>query len=96
MATEIPYMTAPGSIVKILEKIKDAQTPESFSQDFLKTKLGFNGGNYMSFISWAKKTGLLSGDGVPTQCPIAHCCPLAADEVIRLEITVKDWFRLME
>ena len=28
--------------------------------------------------------------------PIAHCCPLAADEVIRLEITVKDWFRLME
>lgn len=27
--------------------------------------------------------------------PIAHCCPLAADEIIRLEITVKDWFRLM-
>jgi len=27
--------------------------------------------------------------------PIAHCCPLAADEVARLEITVKDWFRLM-
>jgi hypothetical protein len=28
--------------------------------------------------------------------PIAHCCPLAADEVVRLELTVKDWFRLME
>ena len=28
--------------------------------------------------------------------PIAHCCPLAADEVLRLEVTVKDWFRLME
>jgi hypothetical protein len=28
--------------------------------------------------------------------PIAHCCPLAQDEVVRLEITVKDWFRLME
>ncbi len=28
--------------------------------------------------------------------PIAHCCPLAADEIVRLEITVKDWFRLME
>lgn len=27
--------------------------------------------------------------------PIAHCCPLAPDEVVRLEITVKDWFRLM-
>lgn len=28
--------------------------------------------------------------------PIAHCCALAADEVVRLELTVKDWFRLME
>ncbi|WP_162427937.1 Swt1 family HEPN domain-containing protein [Pontibacter pudoricolor] len=27
--------------------------------------------------------------------PIAHCCPLADDEVVRLELTVKDWFRLM-
>lgn len=28
--------------------------------------------------------------------PIAHCSPLAEDEVIRLRLTVKDWFRLME
>lgn len=28
--------------------------------------------------------------------PIAHCSPLAPDEVVRLQITVKDWFRLME
>lgn len=27
--------------------------------------------------------------------PIAHCCPLAEDEVVRLRLTVKDWFRLM-
>jgi len=27
---------------------------------------------------------------------IAHCSPLAEDEVVRLELTVKDWFRLME
>ena len=27
--------------------------------------------------------------------PIAHCCPLAEDEVARLKITVRDWFRLM-
>lgn len=67
MAVDIPYVSIPGSIVKILEKIKEAQTPEIFSQDFLKTKLGFNGGNYMTFISWAKKTGLLSSEGSPTQ-----------------------------
>jgi hypothetical protein len=28
--------------------------------------------------------------------PIAHCCPLAEDEILRLRLTVKDWFRLME
>ena len=28
--------------------------------------------------------------------PIAHCCPLAQDEIVRLQLTVKDWFRLME
>ncbi|MFZ1497732.1 MAG: DUF5343 domain-containing protein [Saprospiraceae bacterium] len=67
MAIEIQYLSVPGSIVKILEKIKEAQTPETFSQDFLKTKLGFNGGNYMTFISWAKKTGLLTPEGSPTQ-----------------------------
>lgn len=28
--------------------------------------------------------------------PIAHCCPLAEDEIVRLRLTVRDWFRLME
>lgn len=28
--------------------------------------------------------------------PIAHCSPLAEDEVLRLQLTLKDWFRLME
>ena len=62
----IPYMSAAGSIAKILEKIKEAGTPDNFNGDFLSTKLGFKGGNYRTFISWAKKTGLLNGDGTPT------------------------------
>lgn len=28
--------------------------------------------------------------------PVAHCSPLADDEVVRLQLTVRDWFRLME
>lgn len=28
--------------------------------------------------------------------PIAHCSMLAEDEVLRLKLTVRDWFRLME
>lgn len=27
--------------------------------------------------------------------PIAHCCPLSEDEVDRLNLTVKDWFRII-
>lgn len=30
------------------------------------------------------------------RAPIAHCSPLAEDEVVRLRLSVKDWFRLME
>lgn len=26
--------------------------------------------------------------------PIAHCSPLAEDEVLRLQLSIKDWFRL--
>lgn len=28
--------------------------------------------------------------------PIAHCSPLAEDEILRLKLSVRDWFRLME
>lgn len=28
--------------------------------------------------------------------PIAHCSPLAEDEILRLQLTLRDWFRLME
>lgn len=28
--------------------------------------------------------------------PIAHCCPLAPDEIKRLEVSVGDWFRIMK
>jgi hypothetical protein len=29
------------------------------------------------------------------RAPIAHCSPLARDEIVRLQLTLKDWFRLM-
>jgi hypothetical protein len=28
--------------------------------------------------------------------PIAHCSMLAEDEVLRLRLSLRDWFRLME
>jgi len=27
--------------------------------------------------------------------PIAHCCPISEDEVIRLRLAVRDWFRII-
>ena len=60
-------MAGPGTLPKILNKITEASVPESFNSDFLGTKLGFPGGNQRTFISWAKKCGLLNPDGTPTQ-----------------------------
>lgn len=67
MANNIPYMTVPGSVAKILEKIKTAATPTTFSYDFLEKTLGFKGGNYKTFVPWAKKTGLIASDGTPSE-----------------------------
>ena len=67
MATKLPYVNQPGSIVKILGKVKEAQTPDRFTADFLETKLGFRGGNFRQFIPLAKKLGLLNSDGTPTE-----------------------------
>lgn len=66
MATKLPYVNQPGSMVAILEKIRTAKTPDRFTHDFLETKLGFKGGNYRQFIPLAKKLGLLASDGTPT------------------------------
>ena len=27
--------------------------------------------------------------------PIAHCCPISDDEIMRLHLTVRDWFRMI-
>src|SRR6266550_2324732 len=67
MQTKLPYVVYPSSIGKILEKIKEAKTPDRFTTDFLDTKLGFRGGNSRQFIPLAKKLSLLNSDGTPTE-----------------------------
>lgn len=66
MATKLLYVNQPGSMLKIFEKVRHAQTPDRFTVDFLQTKLGFRGGNYRQFIPLAKKLGFLGTDGIPT------------------------------
>ena len=66
MADYPPFMNAYGLVPKILEKIREAKTPDRFTQDFLGTKLGFTGGSAKAFIPLAKRLGLLGSDGTPT------------------------------
>lgn len=67
MAAEYPpFVNGYGTVSKILEKVKEAQTPDRFTQDFLSTKLGFPGGTAKPFIPLAKRIGLLESDGKPT------------------------------
>ena len=65
MASKIPYMTSPGLVPKILEKVQNARRPERFTQDFLETKLGHSGGSARPIIPFLKRMGFLGSDGVP-------------------------------
>lgn len=67
MSTKMPYLAFPGAVAKILVKIKEAKTPDRFTQDFLESTLGFKGGTYRAFIPLAKKLGLLNSDGTPSE-----------------------------
>lgn len=62
----LPYVTAVGNIEKALKGIKSAATPESISQDFVKTILGIKGGSGNQMTAYLKKIGFASSDGSPT------------------------------
>lgn len=66
LPVKLPYLTSPGSVPKILNKIIEARTPERFTLDFLGTKLGFKGGSSRPIIPLLKRIGFLTDDGVPT------------------------------
>ncbi|MBD3339339.1 MAG: hypothetical protein GF353_09530 [Candidatus Lokiarchaeota archaeon] len=66
MTNKLPYLAQPGVVNKILDKIKEARTPDRFTYDFLGNTLGCKGGNYNQFVGFAKKIGFLKTDGTPT------------------------------
>lgn len=63
----LPYITATGNIEKALKAIKSAATPNSVSQDFVKTVLGIKGGSGNQITSYLKKIGFAGSDGKPTE-----------------------------
>ncbi len=51
---------------------------------------------FSSLFKNAKAFGKIMSSLNQLRGPIAHCCPLAEDEIVRLNLVVKDWFRLMD
>jgi hypothetical protein len=60
-------MPNPGTLGKVFDKVKQAATPERFTQDFLSNTLAFKGNYALAVIPFLKKVGFLSGDGTPTE-----------------------------
>jgi hypothetical protein len=50
----LPYINAYGNITRALEKIREASTPDRFTQDFLGTKLGLKGGSATPVIPFSQ------------------------------------------
>lgn len=67
MAQYPPFMNSTGLISKIFAKIKEAKTPDRFSQEFLANTLGFTGGSARPAIPLLKRLGFLASDGKPTE-----------------------------
>lgn len=63
----LPYVTATGNVERALKGIKAAATPESVSQDFVKTILGIKGGSGNQMTAYLKKIGFATADGAPTE-----------------------------
>jgi hypothetical protein len=62
----LPYVTATGNIGRALLAIKNAATPPTVSQDFVKTILGIHGGSGSQMTSFLRKIGFVGQDGKPT------------------------------
>jgi hypothetical protein len=64
---QLPYIPSYGQIKTVLGKIKQASTPERFTQDYLATTLDMKGGGPKPLIPFLKRVGFLGSDGAPTE-----------------------------
>ena len=66
MAINLPYLTSQAGLKKLLEKIKEASTPEKFNEKYLNEKLDMKGGSAKALPPFLKRIGFISSDGSPT------------------------------
>lgn len=66
MPSALPYVSTPGTIDTVLQRVKEAATPSRVTNDFVTTILQLKGGTGASVPPFLKKIGLLNSDGTPT------------------------------
>lgn len=66
MPDNLPYVTSPGTLTKMLGKLKTAAEPEMFSTEFVEKTLSMKGGTARSVMPFLKKMGFVAQDGRPT------------------------------
>lgn len=92
------------NVVQSIKREKEAAvTPRSTSNidyatfgelaEILKSNWSLFGGSVFNDIKALQK---VMGSLNSLRNPIAHCSPLAEDEVLRLDLSLRDWFRLMD
>jgi hypothetical protein len=62
----LPYLTATGSLKRVLDKIIEAQRPDRFNLDFLENVIKLTGGSARATLPILKRIGFLASDGTPT------------------------------
>jgi hypothetical protein len=67
MAEYPPYVNAYGKLAALFAKIREAQTPPKFTQDYLETILGFKSSSHRAYPGLLKRLGFLDSANVPTQ-----------------------------
>ena len=91
------------NVIKSIKREKEAAvTPRSSSSidyttfgelsEIIKSNWGLFGGSVFSEIKAVEK---VMSNLNSLRNPIAHCSPLAEDEVLRLELSLRDWFRII-
>lgn len=77
-----PFMFGYGIIASIFAKIQSLDAPEVFSHDFLRFTLGFSRESDRAFIPLAKRTGLLTVEGKPTELYVRLRDPVQAADAV--------------
>ena len=102
MKARVPAKIQADCEARLQKEVDSGVTPRSAEHiDFstfgeLSEIIKSNWDLFGSLFSSAKAVERVMASLNTLRGPIAHCSPLAEDEVVRLRLAVRDWFRLME